>query len=270
MNAAGSEVYVEGCDAIVVNYRTAQDLDNFGTSFVGQEYPNRLYVVNVCPTGEDREVAEALIASVPDSKYIEFDDNVGYATAVNTAGALGVREIIVAFNADVVLEAQALQRCCERLLEQDDWGVLGPMQVGEDGRLTHGGIYGTPEQPSFDGNWKIFPTDEHRVIREAVSVAGSAYFMKRKVWDELFRCPEYREAAPSVTGAFLPTPHYYEDMFFSLHAQAHGWKVIYDGTVQITHKWHRASPIGGWAEQQMPVSREIFRRACDVHGMSHE
>jgi hypothetical protein len=98
-------------------------------------------------------------------------------------------------------------------------------------------------------------------------VSGSAYFIKRKVWDFLTECPTYREVAPKARGAFLPTSHYFEETFCSYHAQAHGWKVMYYGPVVIRHEWHQASPVGGWAERQFPVSQKYFREACGRHGI---
>ncbi len=260
---------MEGTDCVVINYKTPKDLCEFGQSFLDQDYPSSLVVVNVEPDQADIDIATALVDATAGT-YVQFDENCGYARAVNKGTSLGSREIIVAFNADVQLRARALRDCSERLLSVEDWGVLGPMQTDQRGLLTHAGIYGTPENPSFEGNWHKKPTDEHRVVREAVSVAGSAYFVKRSVWEELAECPLFCLACPEAEGAMLVTPHYYEEMFVSLHARAHGYKVIYDGTVEIVHKWHQASPVGGWADRQMPISREIFRQACDIHGIGHE
>lgn len=261
-----------GCDLVVVNYKTPKDLYEFGVSLLESAYyPSSLIIVNVCPEQADVDVAEDLVkAAKGPAVHASFEDNVGYARAVNYGATLGNREIIVALNADVQLRDRALEDCCERLLEEPTWGILGPMQTDQDGLLTHAGIFGSPERPSFEGSWHRKPERRHRVIREAISVSGSAYFVKRQVWDELTNCPLFRRACPEAVGAMLVTPHYYEEMFVSLHARAHGYKVIYNGMAEIIHKWHQASPIGGWADRQMPISRDIFRRACDIHNIAHE
>jgi GT2 family glycosyltransferase len=256
---AGSDMR-PGADCVVVNYRTPKDLFEFGQSYLDQDYPSTLVVVNVCPEPADIEVARDLV-EMSGGEYAEFDENCGYATAVNHGSTLSDREIVVALNADVQLRGTA---------PEDDWGILGPMQTDQRGLLTHSGIFGTPENPTFEGNWHKKPVEAHRVIREAVSVSGSAYFVKRDLWRELTECSLFRRACPEAEGAMLVTPHYYEEMFVSLHARSHGYKVIYDGTTEIIHKWHQASPIGGWADRQMPISRDIFRRACDIHNFAHE
>jgi hypothetical protein len=107
-------------------------------------------------------------------------------------------------------------------------------------------------------------------VVEAVTVSGSAFFVKRSVWRELTYCPLFTDVVPDAVGAMLPTPHYYEETWVSWHAWGHGYKVVYYGPVVVGHKWHRASPIGGFADQVMAVSREMFRAACDHHGLSHD
>jgi GT2 family glycosyltransferase len=137
--------------------------------------------------------------------------------------------------------------------------------------ITHAGIFGTNDKPALRG-WKRPDDGQFDEIRDdALSVSGSAYFIKRLCWDELTNCSKYRKIAPDAVGAFLPTPHYYEETFCSYHAREHGWKVVYDGETSMVHKWHKASPVGGVAEKKhMPESRKMFRAACDMHGITHD
>jgi GT2 family glycosyltransferase len=182
---------------------------------------------------------------------------------------MGNNEVLAAFNADTVLTPHVLEDCVNALHQNEDWGVLGPHQVDKQGLTTHAGIFGTNDAPQHRA-WHQKDSPEYHDIQEAVTVSGSAYFVKRSVWDKLTVCPIYAEKYPEALGAFLPTPHYYEETFCSYHSRAHGFKVMYYGMASMIHKWHTATPLGGWAEEQLPISQGIFREMCDLHGISHD
>jgi GT2 family glycosyltransferase len=74
-----------------------------------------------------------------------------------------------------------------------------------------------------------------------------------------------------LKGRFLPTPHYYEETWVSYAARHKGWKVMYFGEAVMEHEWHQASKVGGEAERtHMPVSRQMFRDACDHFGIERD
>jgi GT2 family glycosyltransferase len=254
-------------DVVVVNYHTPVDLERFllTVSKWPPTQPATLTVVDVA--SEEREESfewangEGLLIGVP--------DNIGYARACNLAAARGEGEIIALFNADIEVTPGSLAACESALAGHPRWGVLGPCQVDEANRIRHAGIFGNLDAPVHRG-WNEVNRGQYGDTRVAVTVAGSAYFVKRDLWSELTDCPLYREVAPDALGAFLPTPHYYEETWACYHAQAHGREVMYFGGVTMVHKWHRASPIGGYAEQQMPISRAMFHRACDRHDIPHD
>lgn len=266
--------YKPGIDIVVVNYRTPGDLTAFLES-LKRHPPTCRFTVgveNVEPTDADM-TAGRLVAAIPEAVQANLTthtSNIGYARACNYGAFGGVHDTIALFNADVELTEGALDDCRGALHFNPRWGILGPRQIDEQGRLTHAGIFGTLAQPSLRG-WRQRDRNQYSAPRDdAVSVSGSAYFVKRAVWDELATCSVYQAVAPDAVGAFLPTPHYYEETWCSYHAQAHGYKVVYYGPVQVMHRWHRASPVGGHAEKMMPISRDMFRQACDAHGIPHD
>lgn len=271
--------YLPGIDVVVVDYQTPQDLAEFvdGFAAVQWEVPASLHVVLVDPNEDILYVDEAVDGvEVPISVTV-WPSNIGYARSCNAAAEMVenmaiARQTIAFFNADTILKPGVLDACHWELHQHSDWAVVGPRQVDEEGRITHAGIYGTFEKPSFADRWMKKDVGQFNELRDdCVSVAGSAYFVKRIAWDELTRCSKFQEVAPKANGAFLPTQHYYEETWFSYHAQAHGWKVAYHGGVQMVHKWHRASPVGGDAEKRyLPESRKAFRAACDAHGIAHD
>lgn len=265
-----------GLDVVVVSYRTPEDLQVFCSSFAqfsNSSLETTIYIVNVHPTYHDEEGIEDVLSSVKDvceTVYISTNDNVGYSGACNLAGSLGSREVISFFNADVkLLDDRALLNSHDALARNPDWGVLGPAQVNEEKMCTHAGIFGTPVKPEHRA-WHTPFRPQYQDVKEAVTVAGSAYFTKRTVWDELHECPVYRAQYPNVEGPFLPTPHYYEETWYSYHARAHDHKVMYYGEALIEHRWHKASPIGGHADRKMQRSKGMFMEMCDLHQIEHD
>lgn len=243
-----------GVDVIVVNYRTPEDLAGFLGSFDPTGVPQSLTVVNVDPTPEDVKVVHLNGKWV--ERYIEIPENVGYARAVNRAVAETDREIIAIFNADTKLFKDTINLCHNALQCNDSWGILGPRQVDSQGRITHGGIF------QHERGFHQWDSPEFGDIREdATTVSGSAYFIKRTVWEELTACPQNGQAE----GAFLPTQHYFEETWCSYHARAHNHTVVYYGPVTMLHEWHRASPRGGHADQQVSTSQQMFIEACEAH-----
>lgn len=259
-------------DLLVCNYRTPHDLREFLQSY---EYyaPHCLHtlrILNVDPTLNDQDVAEEYRERNGNITVTEFETNVGYGHAVNVGASLGGEDTIAIFNADVVLTPGALDACAAMLWKYNETGILGPKQYDQDGKITHAGIFGTPDNPQHRG-WRSSDTSKYDDVREAITVSGSAYFVKRPVWEFLTDCPNYQEFAPGVSGAFLETRHWYEETWCSYHAREHGFKILYYGKVSLIHKWHRASRVGGEIDHVvMPESRQIFRNACDHHSIARD
>lgn len=264
-------------DIVVVNYRTPHDLTHFTSSLIRNE-PTRPWtfgLANVSPLSEDVSAAHRSLAmmeqvSVARIDYHEFSVNVGYATAVNRVASSGRNDILAIFNADTRITEQVIDQCVDALLDHEDWAVVGPRQVDDRGRITHGGIFGTFERRTERGFHHRNSDELYGDIRDdAVTVSGAAYFIKRSVWTELTECKLYQDFA-TAEGAFLPTPHYWEETFCSYHAITHGYKVAYYGPAVMIHNWHRASPVGSRVDKEAGRSRTIFRAACDAHDIPHE
>lgn len=233
-------------DVVVVNYNTDDLLDGFVQSFNANCWP-----------GCTLEIIHTT------------HDNIGYARACNKGAAKGTNDAILLANADTLLTG-GLRACYEALMSREDWGILGPRQVNERHQITAGGIFGT-EYSIGQRGWNEVDNGQYSDIREdAKSVSGSLYFIKRKVWQELTDCQYMQEAYPGIEGAFIPTKHYFEETNCSYHARAHGYKVVYYGPVQMIHYWHKASPHGGWADQQVETSKRMMREFLDSHGIEHE
>jgi glycosyltransferase involved in cell wall biosynthesis len=201
-------------------------------------------------------------------------ENVGYAAACNYMAKESNSDIIGFLNADVWLttaDVRAIQECFDTY---PDMAIMGPKQRNERNFIVHAGIIGTNKKPQIRGWHEHDPLDRlYKDRLECVSVSGSAYFIRRSVWNDLADCDVYEHfltrdlGMEDVPGAFLPTQHYYEETWCSYHARTHGHKVMYDGSVSIGHTWHASSQIGGGADRNMSLSKELFRRACASHGI---
>lgn len=274
-------------DLVVVNYKTPEDLDGFLLSVLfnaDNEDIDRiksLTIMNVDPQDGDRRVASEYAISLStllaaDVHVANMPWNCGYAIACNRGAQYGNAGVVAFFNADTQIRTGVIDGCVQAFIDHPRWGIVGPKQVDDDDRITHAGIFGSDDNPKLRG-WRKKNGVEYSDIRDdCYSVSGSAYFVRRSLWDTLRCCPIFIESRNAIIrehgdGAFLPTPHYYEETYLSLHARYHGWKIGYLGNLEMIHRWHKASVVGGKTEKQLlPASREMFRKACQTHGMVHD
>lgn len=268
-------------DLCVTNYNTPLQLqrlvDTLHSDAQAYARPWRLYIADNGSTDDSLWHMSRWAADSPnwDGKtyFIEAvlqNNNVGYAAACNQLASYGSSPIIGLLNADIWLTTSDILRI-EQQFKNPDVAILGPKQRDEAGRITHAGIFGTQSAPKMRG-WKEHDPHDllYRNLEECVTVAGSAYFIRREVWDVLSTCVVYKEQFPEAEGAFMPTPHYYEETYCSYHAHAHGFKVFYDGNTSIGHSWHASAPQGQGRDGYWQVSQKMFREACDKHGIDHD
>ena len=184
--------------AVAVSYHSLDDLTGFCESLIdaAPQIPVFLDIVSVEATEEERRVTQRLawdVRTVVELAGTEnHHDNVGYGKACNAAAAdlAPYVDTFALFNADTRLMKGALEHCVETLWSDDSYGILGPRQIDERSRLTHAGIFGTLDNPSHRG-W-MQATRAYQDIRDdCVTVSGSAYFVKKPVWDHLTQCPIY-------------------------------------------------------------------------------
>lgn len=266
---------------VVVSYHANEDLTNFCWSLVkaDPQIPFSVNIQLVEVTPEELEVAEGLVDMLAEKATFAgittHVDNCGYARACND-GAHWTNLIVDAdtyafFNADTEIRPGVLEHCVQTLWSDDSYAVVGPRQVTSAGNLTAAGIFGTEAHPQHRGWFEPSHDGRYQDIRpDCVTVSGAAYFIKAPVWNELRDCTLYQTADPDSYGAFLQTPHYFEETWCSYHARAHGYKVVYDGAVTMVHEWMGSTPGHHWGAQKFEESRPIFRAACDIHGIEHD
>lgn len=268
-------------DVIVVSYRTARDLSKFCDSLVeSPEGIATVTIVNNQPRDIDVLVAEENakhlkeMLGVPVMTVVN-EENVGYAKAVNNAALKVTAPVLAIFNADVMVKPGTIQAMCDFIDSNELIGIAGPKQVNSQRRITHAGVIGSNRRPNLRGWHRRDEGQFDDVLLDCVSVSGSAYFVRRECWDELTNCPVYQSASRSVgvgspEGAFLPTPLYYEETFCSVHADAHGWLIGYNGMAEMVHEWQGSCKDNKVLTKYMTISRGMYRKVCDLHEIPRE
>ena len=204
-----------------------------------------------------------------DRSIIFKEQNVGYARACNLGASKGKARYLALLNCDTEFIYGNTSKIIDLFEEDSSIGIIGPLTYGSDGKITHGGIFkDTNSGRDLHRGWMVdvnIAGDAVKDTCDVPTVSGATYFARRSMWDELTTCPLYREAAgDSVEGAFLPTPHFYEETWCSYHARAHDYRVVYLGSAEMIHQWHRSSPIGSVS---LEPAESMFRDACKVHGI---
>lgn len=265
-------------DLCVVNYNTKSLLGRFlDTLHSDLHHVTKVWNLYISDNGSTDGSVEWMLDEgfrfKIDAAY--KNENIGYSAACNALAASSKNDVIGLLNADVWLTSADVFKINRIFEENPDIHILGPKQRDENGYITHAGIIGTNTAPAHRGwrNWD--PSDTMFKDRiECVTISGSAYFIRRDVWNSLTNDKKYQEMYPGAIGAFLPTPHYYEETWCSYFARHLGYNVVYDGSVSIGHSWHASSPKPGQgyseADSKFPISREIFRKACDYIGIERD
>lgn len=261
-------------DLCIVNYNTRNLLKRFLDCLHSDlNQGNRCWTLNIADNGSSDKSHDWIMQNgltYEISRYFQ-NQNVGYSSACNNMAHHSTSEIIGLLNSDVWMSSSDVKKIQDIFDQNEDIHILGPKQRDENGFITHAGIIGTNTAPKHRGWREHDPGDElYRDRISCVTVSGSAYFIRRSVWDALTNDPEYRKMFPNAVGAFLPTPHYYEETWCSYFARHRGYNLVYDGSVSIGHSWHKSSAVGGHADQHFSTSREIFRDACDMIGIERD
>lgn len=265
-------------DLCIVNYNTRPMLQRMLDMLHSDlNYTKKLWKLHICDN-DSADDSWKWLESVKDKYLINTawkNKNVGYSAACNMMASKTDSDIICLLNADVWMTSEDVVKVQKIFDQNPDIHILGPKQRDESGRITHAGIVGTNTAPKHRG-WREFDADDilYRDRINCVTVSGSAYFIRRSVWDALTNDQEYRKMYPEAIGAFLPTPHYYEETWCSYFARHRGYSVVYDGSVSIGHSWHASSPKPGegysHADAQFKTSQQIFRTACDTIGIERD
>lgn len=178
-----------------------------------------------------------------------------YAQSVNRSLARGTAPYVLALNADTRM-LEPPDQIVALFEEHADIAVIGPRQIDDQGRITHGGIVGDNFNRAFRC-WMQPLEHAARMCGECAldvpTVSGSVYFARRSVWEQL--------------GGFLETALYYEETALDFRIRHAGWRVVYTGATTWEHLWARSPVELDDRAALAQESRQAFRRYCLQHGI---
>lgn len=276
-------------DLCIVSYNALEKTERLLHS-IYELNDNSLFDVYVADNGSSDGSAEALVHLAKDYGFTYFQNpNVGYSAACNQLAYAGTNNIIGLLNCDVWFDANNIRQIIDSFLLHPDAGVIGPKQRDENGNITHAGIVGSNIAPRHRGWQQPDKLDtEYKDFIECVTVSGSAYFVRRSIWEEASSNREYMRLYDKFAdhsssrlrvspkywldnpGAFLSTPHYYEETFASYFIRHLGYKICYDGTISMGHSWHGSHEKNSKMDKMFTVSQAMFREACDHFEITHD
>lgn len=261
-------------DLLVVNYNTRSLLENL-LETLHSDYEENVWKLYIADNDSPDDSAEWLEAnkSKYDIENIFHFDNIGYAAAINKMSLYSKSNFLAAINADTWFSTNHVKQVEQSFLSNPTAGVIGVKQLDKEYRIRHGGIFFTDKFGHMvHRGWSEYDPLDTKLKDKVIcgTVSGSIYYMRKEAWNAVLNHPVYKELFPDVEGAFLPTPMYFEETFFSMAVQSLGWDVLYDGTIETAgHQWHASAPVGA-NTGYFDVSRNIYRFACQKMGIRNE
>jgi len=263
-------------DLLLVNYNTKDLLKRF-LDKLHEDDDGRTWTLSVADNGSTDDSVRFLHEHRDDYniKDVFINENIGYSAAINQMAASTYNEFLCAVNADTWFSTNHVREMLKGFEDNSNMGVCGPKQLDEKGFIRHAGIFWpmiNAYKPKHRG-WSLQdPKDQlYKDLVECWTVSGSIYYVRRSVWDEAFNHPGYKELFPEAKGPFLPTPHFFEETFFSQMAHHLGHEVWYNGTAETAgHTWHASSTPGEASKKFFRISQGIYVETCDKLGIVHE
>jgi glycosyltransferase involved in cell wall biosynthesis len=261
-------------DLLVVNYNT-KDLLKRLLDTLHSDYGHDVWKIYVADNDSTDGSKEWLTdnSSNYQIEEIHFNSNIGYSAAINKLAKASSSDILCAVNADTWFTTNHVRQVQASFDTTPEMAICGVKQLDESDRIRHGGIFWDGRTNPQHRGWGHRDPDD-LMLKDKVkcwTVSGSIYYIRRSVWNELLSCSVFSDLFPEAEGAFLPTPHFFEETYCSVHAQHHGYEVWYDGEVETAgHSWHASSEVGDASRRYFDISKSIYVHACNVEGINHE
>lgn len=175
-------------------------------------------------------------AADPDAVVLERRTNPGYGAGVNHGAAHTTAPYLLACNADVVVEPDALARLAAVLDEQPDVGAVGPAVLDRHGEL-YPSARAFPSLADAAGHafvglvWRANPFTRRYQQRDAGTgrardadwVSGSCVLLRRSAFETVGGFDE---------GYFM----YGEDVDLCWRLRRAGWRVRYEPAARVAHR----------------------------------
>lgn len=172
----------------------------------------------------------------PQVRFIQSNDNLGFAKANNVASHEATGDYILFLNPDTEVHTPAIQTLCENLRSLPEAGVLGARLLNTDGSIQTSAIQAFPNllnqlfnleflrqcfpKAKLWGTAALYATDH--TPQEVDVVCGACMLMRREVFEKIGR----------FTEAYFM---YSEDVDLCYKVKAAGLKTYYVPSARIVH-----------------------------------
>jgi GT2 family glycosyltransferase len=179
--------------------------------------------------------------------HVSLPQNVGFAAAVNLGAARSRAPMVLALNADTVLEPGAVAKLAEALRADPGLGGVQPrilqLEPGGEGGVASARLYSRGMALSADGRAFEEGAGEAQdsrsaAAREVFGVCGAACLLRRDLFERLGGYDERYFA-------------FYEDVDLNVRARVAGWRFAYVPEAVVWHvgnaSWMAEAPSpGAW------------------------
>jgi GT2 family glycosyltransferase len=220
-------------EIIIVNYNTRDLLRACLWSIrLSQVRPDRVVVVDNASADDSPAMVRE---DFPEVELIEPGDNLGFARANNLAFKDSAAEFAMLLNSDAELEPDTLGNMLKTMGEDPKIGAVGPVLVGNDGRVQ---VEGGRRDPTILGEFsnithlnRLYPDGpmgrymmndwDHQSTRDVQVLSGACLLLRATALDgALFRDDFFM---------------YGEDVELCQRLRNAGWRLVYLGDAKVLH-----------------------------------
>ncbi len=207
-------------DIIIVTYNAEDKLKRCLLSIEKQtrKTPYLLTIIN--NNGRDISCEYLKRATLRNIRVINTEENLGFCGGANLGLSKTSNRFIALVDDDVELPAGWLEKLLSHIRRRRNVGIVGGKIVLPDNKIHSADCRTSPI--SLVGRSEI-DRGQRDYIKEADALIGPCWLIRRTLVDKIGGFDE----------RFFPCQH--EDLDYCMRARIAGYKIIYDGTIKITH-----------------------------------
>jgi N-acetylglucosaminyl-diphospho-decaprenol L-rhamnosyltransferase len=253
---------------IIVAWRSRDEIGACVGS-IPREFGGEMIEVLVVDNSLDADGTRGLLATVaPHVRYLQPPENLGFGRGNNLGFSESTGECVLFLNPDTVCNPAALEHCLRRVRAEPAIGLLSPKLVLADGSMdlacrrsiptlwdgfcrASGLAAALPHAALFSGyNLTHLPTDG---TYDVGAINGAFMLARREVLQRIAAPPPHRVFDEKF---FM----YGDDLDLCIRVARAGFRIVYDGSVQITHLKGQSV-----AKDFDRMSRAVFDANRDVY-----